>query len=115
MTLTARKMYPLFSAAIVAIGFFGCTSDLTWTPGRPDERTVDVYRAAMVAIEAKSKIDAQAALQLLRNDVTRMNADTATIQKKLAGLDAVSDAVNREDWDAARNRLLALKSSSGQP
>ena len=115
MTSTARKIYALFSAAIVAVGLFGCTSGLTWTPGRPDETTVDIYRAAMVAIEAKSKLDARTALHLLRNDVTRMNADTVTIQEKLAGLDAVSDAVDREDWDAARNRLLALKSGSGQP
>lgn len=115
MTLTARKIYVLFSTAIVAVGLFSCSSGLTWTPGRPDETTVDIYKGAIVAIEAKSKLDAQAALHLLRNDVTRMGADAATIQEKLAGLDAVSDAVEREDWDGARKRLLALRSGSGQP
>ncbi len=115
MTFTTRKIYALFSATMVAVGLFGCTPGLTWTPGRPDETTVDIYKGALVAIEAKSKLDARTALHLLRNDVTRMGADAATIQQKLAGLDAVSDAVEREDWDGARKRLLALRSGSGQP
>ncbi len=115
MTWAGRKIYLFISTAIVVAVLFGCTTGITWDPGMPDKMTVENYRAAMTAIDTKSKIDAQAALYLLRNDVTRMRANSATIQEKLAGLDGVIAAVDKEDWDAARNRLLALRTEYSQP
>ncbi len=63
-------MYPgealrLASAAALAVGLLGCTSIPTWNPGAPDALTHEHYDLANAAIEAKSKLDAQAAQALV--------------------------------------------------
>ena len=93
----------------------GCTSIATWNPGAPDALTTEHYDLAKAAIEAKSKHDAQAALYLLRSDIERMRTNAPTMMAALARLYGVSNAVDKEDWGAARNGILELKASYGRP
>jgi hypothetical protein len=77
--------------------------------------TVEHYGLAMAAIVAKSKLDAQAAFHLLRDDVLRMRTNTLAVQASLAQLYRASNQVDREDWAAARDTTLALKRDYGRP
>jgi hypothetical protein len=101
--------------AILVAGLFGCTSGPRWDPGAPDALTVEHYGPAMAAIDAKSKLDAQAAFYLLRDDVLRMRTNTLALQASPAQLYRASNRVDREDWAAARDITLALKRDYGRP
>jgi hypothetical protein len=103
------------SLAILILGLFGCNSVQGWDPGAPDALTAEHYRLAIVAVEGKSQQDAQAAFYLPRTDVLRMRTNTLSLQAALAQLYRASNQVDREDWVAARNSTLALKSAYGRP
>jgi hypothetical protein len=115
MTSTRGRLSVLLSAAALAVGLLGCSSIQTWDPGAPDALTTEHYDLTKAAIDAKSKLDAQAALQLLRADVQRMRTNAQTMMAALARLYGVSNAVDREDWSAARNGILELDRSYGRP
>jgi len=102
-------------AVMLALGMVGCASTPNWNPGQPDALTVEHYGLAQSAIEAKSKQDAQAALDLLRADVKRMRTNAQSMTAALARLYGVTDAVDSADWVAARDRLMELKSNYGRP
>src|SRR5262245_32835187 len=102
MTGTRGRLSILFCGAALAAGLLSCTPFQTWNPGAPDALVNEHYELATTAIEAKSKHDAQAALYLLRSDVDRMRTNAPTMMAALARLYGVTNAVDREDWDAAR-------------
>jgi hypothetical protein len=116
MNKEGRRIVIMVALALVlVVGLVGCASTPTWSPGAPDALTTEHYGHAKAAIEAKSKNDAQAALFLLRSDALRMRTNTLEMQYSLARLFGVTNAVDREDWDTALNRLLQLKGSYGNP
>jgi hypothetical protein len=93
----------------------GCTSVQTWDPGAPDALTNQHYDLAKAAIDKKSKLDAQAALHLLRVDIQRMRTNAETMMAAMARVYGVSNAVDKEDWGAANKGILELKASYGRP
>ncbi|MGB8435518.1 MAG: hypothetical protein WCE38_14765 [Burkholderiales bacterium] len=103
----------LATTALVA-GLLGCSSTPTWDPGAPDAMTAEHYSLALSAIDVKAKQDAQAALYLLRNDVTRMRTNSVEMQLALAHIYGVTNAVDKEDWGAARKGLEALAARYGR-
>ena len=86
------------------------------------QRKVETHRlryisqglAAADRVQRRAEHDAQAALYLLRSDITRMRTNTIEMQSALARLYAVSNAVDKEDWVAAREVILSLKTSYGR-
>jgi len=73
------------------------------------------YSLASAAINARAKDAAQAALYLLRGDMTRMRTNSLQMQAALARIYGVTNAVDKEDWGAARTGIDALKASYGRP
>jgi outer membrane murein-binding lipoprotein Lpp len=115
MLKTLRKLMALLAIAVFVLGLAGCASTPTWNPGDPDALTVAHYGLARSAIETRSKDDAQAALYLLRADVNRMRSNAQSMMAALSRLYGVTNAVEKEDWGAARDRLLELKANYGRP
>ena len=60
------------------------------------------------AIEAQSKVDALAALALLQADVTRWQVHWSIISKAIIDQAALTDSVNKEDWDLANKQFQDL-------
>ena len=114
MTWTRGTLSVWLIVVAFALGLLGCTSIATWDPGAPDALTVEHYDLALAAIEAKSKPDAQAALDLLRSDIQRMRTNSPTMMAALARVYGVTNAVDREDWGAARDGILELRASYGR-
>ena len=112
-TITRRTSLWIGAVALL-VGLFGCSSTPTWEPGAPDAMTAEHYALAQKAIDAKSLHDAQAALYLLRADVMRMRTNVVEAQIALAALYAVTNAVNKEDWAAARPALETLRVNYGR-
>jgi hypothetical protein len=97
---------------ILALG--GCASPTPVTgPGTPDETQLKHCKMLLSAIEAESKVDALAALDLLQADVSRGQAAYLNIVKFMADHEAVSDAVNKEDWALANKEIEELKAYYG--
>ena len=105
----------LLSAVVLVVGLLGCSTIPTWNPGAPDALTIEHYDLAKAAIDAKSKHDAQAALYLLRTDIERMRTNAPTMMAALARVYGVTNAVNSEDWGAARDGILESRKSYGGP
>lgn len=103
----------LGSSALVAV-LLGCSSTPTWDPGAPDALTAEHYALVVSAIDAKTKNDAQAALYLLRSDVLRMRTNIVEQQFALTRMYVVSNAVDKEDWPAARSAIQELAARYGR-
>lgn len=114
MNSIGRRLSASLVAAALVIGLPGCSSTPTWNPGAPDALTAEHYSLAMSAIDAKAKQDAQAALYLLRNDVTRLRTNGVEMQLALARIYGVTNAVDKDDWGTARKGLEALAASYGR-
>ena len=115
MTWIVRRLHVLLGTVAFLAGMVGCSSTPMWEPGAPDALTAEHYALALSAIDAKVKPDAQAALYLLRTDVMRMRTNTVDAQVALARLYAVANAVDKEDWAAARSSIEVLRTSYGRP
>ena len=115
MTSIGRRLSVLLVGAAFLAGLLSCSSTPTWNPGAPDAMAIEHYSMVLAAIDAKSKQDAQAALYLLRTDATRMRTNAADMQLALARMYSVTNAVDKEDWTAARAGLEALRASYGRP
>ena len=110
------KLCALLSVAILVLGLAGCaatSTTATWSPGQPDAITTEHYNLLVAAIDKRAKTDAQAALHLLRDDVSRMRTNAPSMMAALALLYGVSNAVEAGDWEKARDGTLELKSSYG--
>lgn len=108
--------------AMLVLGLTGCAAPpaaesthraATWSPGKPDALTTEHYQLAVVAIDKRAKTDAQAALNLLRDDVMRMSTSAPNMMAALALLYGVSNAVDAADWEKARHEILELRASYG--
>jgi hypothetical protein len=60
------------------------------------------------AIETKSKNDALAALALLQSDVSRWQTNILITMNAYVDQAALTEAVDREDWDLANKRFQNL-------
>lgn len=118
-----RQLGALLCAAMLAFSVAGCATAPTggstpgttsWSPGAPDALTSEHYQLAVAAIDKRSKTDAQAALHMLRDDVSRMRTNAPSMMAALALLYGVSNAVDAGDWDKARMRILELQASYGR-
>jgi hypothetical protein len=96
------------------VALLGCSSTPTWDPGAPDAMTAEHYALVQTAVDAKSKQDAQAALYLLRADVMRMRTNSVDMQIALSFIYGVTNAVDKEDWTAARTSIQALRANYGR-
>ena len=114
MKYVTRRTSLWIGALALLVGLLGCSSTPTWDPGAPDAMTAEHYALAQKAIDAKSKHDAQAALYLLRTDVMRMRTNTVEMQIALARLYGAANAVDKEDWAAARPALQTLRANYGR-
>jgi hypothetical protein len=115
MNSIVRRLCALLGATVLAAGMIGCSSAPTWPPGAPDATTAEHYALALAAIDTKVKPDAQAALYLLRTDVMRMRTNAPAMQLALSRLYAVTNAVDKEDWTAARSGIQVLRANYGRP
>lgn len=115
MDLITRRLVMLAAMMVLTAGSVGCSTAPTWDPGAPDALTVEHYTLAQNAIDAKRLQDAQGALYLLRNDVTRMRTNAAEMQLALSRLYVVTNAVDKQDWTEARKALEVLRTQYGRP
>ncbi len=116
------RLFAALGVAILVMGLSGCATPpsaesthrtATWSPGKPDALTTEHYQLAVAAIDKRAKTDAQAALNLLRDDVMRMSTSAPTMMAALALLYGVSNAVDAADWEKARKEILELRASYG--
>ena len=114
MIWTHGSLSASLSAAVLTVGVLGCASTPSWRPGDPDASTTEHYQLAQAAIEARNQHNADAALELLSNDVSRMETNTATQAAALSDLHRVKNAVTHQNWDDARDRLLKWNASYGR-
>jgi methylthioribose-1-phosphate isomerase len=112
-----RRLSMLVGTAALLVGLVGCSTapTSTWDPGAPDALTAEHYSLVLAAIDKKAKQDAQAALYLLRADVMRMRTNAVEMQLALSRLYAVTNAVDKEDWTAARSGIQTLRTNYGRP
>lgn len=112
----------LLSVAVLVVGLTACTSTpssgsakvtATWSPGAPDALTSEHYQLAVAAIDKRVKTDAQAALNLLRDDVTRLRTNSYDMMSAMARLYGVSNAVDAGDWEKARAGIRELQAEYG--
>ena len=124
-TRTVKARWALFivtvflGAALFILALGGCASTApgrpTTGPGRPDETQLQHFEMLKSAIEAKSRVDALAALALLQSDIARWQAYWAVISSAYLDQAALTDAVNREDWALVNKKFLDVKSKYGRP
>lgn len=116
------RLCAALGVAVLVLGLSGCATPptaesthrtATWSPGQPDAVTTQHYELAVAAINKRAKTDAQAALNLLRDDVMRMRTSAPTMMEALALLYGVSNAVDAADWENARTGILELRASYG--
>ncbi len=115
MTWTPERHPAPLTAVVLISGLLGCASTPGWKPGQPDASTTQHYQLAMTAIEAKDQNNANAALQLLSDDITRMETNTLTQAEAQSELSGVSHALRHQEWDEARARLLKWHANYGRP
>ncbi len=116
MNWVSGKLCALLSVAILVLGMAACAANSTtamWSPGQPDAMTTEHYNLVVAAIDKRAKTDAQAALHLLRDDVSRMRTNTPSKMAALAQLYGVSNEVDAGNWEKARAGILELSSSYG--
>lgn len=106
-----------FSAALLVLAAGGCTSltapgaafgKATTGPGTPDEVQLQHHGMVKTAIEAKAKNDALAALALLQADISRWRVNWAFVAMAYMDVSALTDIVNKEDWDLASKKFQEL-------
>ena len=80
-------------------------------PGMPDNMQSEHFYMLKSAIEEKNKINALMALDLFESDISRWYTDKSTEAMAKTDLKALTDAVGKEEWDAAGRILdeLVLK------
>jgi len=106
----------LFNTALLFLLISGCASSPATTgPGTPDEMQLQHYDMVKLAIEAKSKTEALAALALLQADVSRWRTNSAIIMKAFVDQGEITDAVNKEDWAMANQLFQELTTSYRNP
>jgi hypothetical protein len=117
------KLVALLSAAIVVPGLAACTSTpsnestkttATWSPGAPDALTTEHYQLAVAAIDKRAQTDAQAALNLLRDDASRLRTNAYDMMSSMSRLYGVSNAIDAGDWDKARAGIRELQAEYGR-
>ena len=116
MNWVGGKLCASLCVAVLVLGLAGCAATSTtapWSPGQPDATTTEHYDLVVAAIDKRAKTDAQAALHLLRDDVSRMRANTPSKMAALARLYAVSNEVDAGNWEQARAGIVELSSSYG--
>jgi hypothetical protein len=122
MNSVRGKLGALLGVAIVAFGLAACATapldgstkvTATWSPGAPDALTSEHYQLTVAAIDKRAKTDAQAALNLLRDDVSRMRTNAPDMMSAMARLYGVSNAVDAGDWEKARVGIRELQAEYG--
>lgn len=122
MNCVNGRLYMLLGVALIAVGVSGCATTpatgstritATWSPGEPDAITSEHYNLAVGAIDKRVKTDAQAALNLLRDDASRMRTNAPDMMAALARLYGVSNAVDAADWEKARSGIMELHNEYG--
>ena len=71
----------------------------------PDDIQLEHYYLLKSAIDDKNKINAFMALDLLEGDVSRWYADKSIEATAITDLETLTEAVEKEKWDAARKIL----------
>ncbi len=108
-SLFVVTMFLSITIFILASG--GCASNVSGPgPGTPDVMQMQHYEMLVSAIEAKTRVDALAALALFEADIFRWHTNTLTETIAITELLALTDAVDKEDWVTAKRMLLELKS-----
>ena len=107
--LTLGLLYGLALAVLA-----GCATVPTWAPGDPDDLTREHWELAVKAVDAKSKTDAQAAMDLLEKDITRMRTNSMTQAAAFTKVSAVTKAVDKGDWGTAHDALENIWVSYGR-
>jgi hypothetical protein len=111
-TIKARSALFIFTVFLSTVFFIlalgGCDHKPTTGPGSPDETQMQHYNMLVSAIDARSKVDALAALSLLKDDVDRWGSGTLTHEIAKSDLMSLKHAVDTEDWDSANKLLLDL-------
>lgn len=106
----------LISTALLFLLIGGCASPPATTgPGTPDDMQLQHYDMVKLAIEAKSRTEALAALALLQADVSRWRTNSAVIMMAFVNQAEITDAVNKEDWDLANQLFQELTTSYRTP
>lgn len=123
MKLIGGKLCVLLCVVAVAFGLTACATTSTtestkttasWKPGAPDAITSEHYNLAVGAIDKRAKTDAQAALNMLRDDASRMRTNAPDMMAALARLYGVSNAIDAGEWEKARTGIEALHVEYGQ-
>ena len=106
--------------AIFLVGAFfnftlgGCaTTTLETGPGTPDQKQLQDCKLLLSAIQAQSRVDALVALSLLQADIARWRTNTLYLTKALVDHAAVTNAVDKEDWQLTNQVIEELKSYYG--
>ena len=82
-------------------------------PGMPDQKQLQDCKLLLSAIQAQSRVDALAALALLQADIARWETNTLQLAKGMIDHAAVTNAVDKEDWQLANLLVEELKSYYG--
>jgi hypothetical protein len=121
-TVKARRVLFIvtffLSAALLILALSGCATSTRGKaatgPGSPDETQMEHYEMLKSAIEAKSRVDALAALALLQADISRWQVNWAVVANAYLDVAALTDAVNTEDWALVNKKFLELKLKYGR-
>jgi len=104
------------STAIFVLALGGCASTASGPgPGTPDEMQMQHYEMLELAIEAKKRVEALAALALFEGDIYRWHINSLTMMVAMTELLALTDAVDKKDWAVAKKMLIELKSKYRAP
>ena len=82
-------------------------------PGMPDQKQLQDCKLLLSAIQAQSRVDALVALALLQADIARWETNTLHLAKALVDHAAVTNAVDKEDWQLTDQLIEELKSYYG--
>ena len=92
----------------------GCATTTPETgPGTPDQKQLQDCKLLLSAIQAQSRVDALVALALLQADIARWETNTLQLAKGVVDHAAVTNAVDKEDWQLANQLIEELKSYYG--
>lgn len=120
MTQYGTKRWLVRFVTIFLVGAFfssamgGCATTTPGTgPGTPDQKQLQDCKLLLSAIQAQSRVDALVALALLQADIARWETNTLHLAKALVDHAAVTNAVDKEDWQLTDQLIEKLKSYYG--